>query len=153
MSRIAKNLSIVLRSEKLIAQRNLSVLRRQTGMFGAAGVAAGLAIVMLNVSGFLALSDVVSMPLAALIVAIANLLFAGAIAAMAGQQSAEAETATVAEVRDMALEDIDSELQVFVAEAKSTADDVKRMAKDPFGQIAPGVAATLAKALVNHLGK
>ncbi|MDV7143856.1 phage holin family protein [Tropicimonas sp. TH_r6] len=128
-------------------------MRRQTGLFGAAGVAASLGIVMLNVSAFLALAEVVSTPLAALIVAVANLIIAGVLASVAGNQSAEAETAPVTEVRDMALEDIDAELQVFVAEAKTTADNVKRMARDPVGMVAPGIASAVAKAVVSSLSK
>ena len=55
MSRISRNISIILRSERLIAQRRMAVLRRQTGMMAAAGIAAGLGLVMLNGAAYLAL--------------------------------------------------------------------------------------------------
>jgi hypothetical protein len=47
MSRISRNISIILRSERLIAQRRMAVLRRQTGMMAAAGIAAGVGLIML----------------------------------------------------------------------------------------------------------
>jgi len=61
------------------------------------------------------------------------------------------ETAPVAEVRDLALEDLEAELQGAFDEAKQVADGIRRMGRDPLGQIAPGLAAALAKALIKNL--
>ena len=76
MSRISRNISIILRSERLIAQRRMAVLRRQTGMMAAAGIAAGVGLVMLNVAAFFAHVEHLSQPLSALIVALANMAIA-----------------------------------------------------------------------------
>ena len=70
MNRISRNVSIIFRSERLIAQRRFAVLRRQTGFMAAAGIVAGIGLIMLNAAAYLALSTKVSTPLAALIVAI-----------------------------------------------------------------------------------
>lgn len=151
MKRISRNISIILRAERLIAQRHLAILRRQTGLMAAAGLVAGLGIIMLNMAGYLGLADVVSKPLAALIVAAVNLVLAGILASMAGNSNAEAETAPVAEVRDLAMEDLEAEFQVAVGEAKAAVDGIKRMASDPLGIVAPGVAGAVAKAVVKNL--
>lgn len=151
MNRISRNISIVLRSERLIAQRHLAVLRRQTGLMAAAGIAAAVGLVMLNVAAYFALATQVSQSTAALIVALANILVAGILVAVASKSNVAGETAAVAEVRDMALEDIEAELRLVAEEAKEAAEALKNMAKDPLGTLAPGVAGTIAKAVINHL--
>jgi len=151
MKRISRNISIILRAERLIAQRHLAILRRQTGLLAAAGLVAGLGIIMLNMAGYLALSTEVSPALAALIVAAVNLVLAGILASLAGNANAETETAPVAEVRDLAMEDLEAEFQHAVDEAKTAVDGIKRMANDPLGLIAPGVAGAVAKAVVKNL--
>lgn len=151
MNRISRNISIIMRAERLIAQRHLAILRRQTGLMAAAGLVAGLGIIMLNMAGYLGLTDVMPKPLAALIVAAVNLVLAGILASMAGNANFEAETAPVAEVRDLAMEDLEAEFQVAVGEAKAAVDGIKRMASDPLGMIVPGVAGAVAKAVVKNL--
>ncbi len=151
MNRISRNISIVLRSERLIAQRHLAVLRRQTGMMAAAGIAAGVGLIMLNVSAFLALSATMSQPTAALIISIANLVVAAMLVSLAGKSNVEQETAPVVEVRDMALEDIEAELRAAANEAKATTDAIKGMARDPLGAIAPGIAGSVAKAVIKNI--
>ncbi|MDP2581533.1 hypothetical protein Q8W37_16470 [Shimia thalassica] len=151
MNRISRNISIVLRSERLIAQRHLAVLRRQTGMMAAAGIAAGVGLIMLNVSAFLTLSSSMSQPTAALIISIANLVVAAMLVSLAGKSNVEQETAPVVEVRDMALEDIEAELRAAANEAKATTDAIKGMARDPLGAIAPGIAGSVAKAVIKNI--
>ncbi|PYG28004.1 phage holin family protein [Pelagimonas varians] len=151
MSRISRNISIIIRSERLIAQRHLAVLRQQTIMIAAAGIAAGVGLIMLNVSAYLALSDIVSQSAAALIVAVVNVVLAGILIAVAGKSNVEQETAPVAEVRDMALEDLEAEILSAAAEAKAATDALRQMAKNPLGTIAPGLAGTVVSAVVKNL--
>jgi len=79
------------------------------------------------------------------------LVLAGILASLAGNANAEVETAPVAEVRDLAMEDLEAEFQVAVGEAKAAVDGIKRMASDPLGMVAPGVAGAVAKAVVKNL--
>lgn len=151
MSRISRNVSIILRTERLIAQRNLTVIVKRTGFFAAAGLAAGLAVIMLNVAGYLALSEMMSKPLAALVVAMVNVLVAIILAALASSFSAQADTAPVAELRDIAISDIESEIQDALAEARRTAKDLQQMSRDPLGAIAPGLVGVIVNALLKHL--
>ncbi len=153
MSRISRNISIILRSERLIAQRRMAVLRRQTGMMAAAGIAAGLGLVMLNAAAYLALVEHQSPPLSALIVALANIAIAGILISTANKQNADAEVSGVAEVRDIAMEDLEMEVQEATEEVKVLAQSVHKMARDPLGMVAPGLIGALANALVKNLKK
>jgi hypothetical protein len=124
MSRISRNISIILRSERLIAQRRMAVLRRQTGMMAAAGIAAGVGLIMLNVAAYFALDEHLSQPLSALIVALANMAIAALLISTANKQNADAEVSGVAEVRDMAMEDLEMEVQEATEEVKVLAQSV-----------------------------
>lgn len=151
MNRIARNISIVLRSERLIAQRHLAILRRQTGLMAAAGIAAAVGLVMLNAAAFFALSETLTKSTAALIVALVNVALAILLAMVANKSEVGEETAAVAEVRDMAIEDIEAELRGAAEEAKAATDALKKMARDPLGAVAPGLAGTVAKAVIKNL--
>ena len=83
MSRISRNISIIWRSERLMAQRRLAVLRRQTGLMAAAGVVAGVGLIMLNAAAYLALSSRMDPAWAALIVAVVNLALAAILISVA----------------------------------------------------------------------
>jgi len=150
MSRISRNISIILRTERLIAQRNMTVLAKRAGFFAAAGLAGGLAIIMLNVAGYLALASVMSKPLAALVIALINLIVALILAAIANSVSAEADTAPVAELRDMAIGDIEAEVQDMMSEARETVRDLRTVSRDPLGTIAPGLVTMIASAVLKH---
>ena len=91
-----------------------------------------MGIIMLNVAGYQALAGVVSKPVAAVIVAVVNLVLAGLLALLAGKSNVESEIAPVSEVRDLALKDLKAEIQGAV-------DGITRM------------AGTVAKAVIKNL--
>ncbi|SMP10122.1 phage holin family protein [Shimia sagamensis] len=151
-NRISRNISIILRSERLIAQRHLAVLRRQTGLMAMALVVSAVGLVMLNVAAFFALQEVMTAAAAALIVGVVNFLLAGLFVLLASSKSSiEEDINAVSEVRDMAIEDLEAEVRQAADEAKSAVDAVKSMAANPLGGIAPGVAASIAKAIVKAM--
>ncbi len=151
MSRISRNISVVLRTERLIAQRHLAIVVKRSGFFAAAGLAAGLAVIMLNVAGYLALSEVMSKPLAALTVAGVDLIIAVILALLANSLSAQEDTAQVAELRDIAIADIEAEIQDTLAEARGAMGGLRNVGRDPLGMIAPGLAGAIVNALIKHL--
>lgn len=153
MNRISRNISIIVRSERLIAQRRLAVLRKQTGMMAAAGIAGGVGLLMLNAAGYLALATVVSPAAAALIVAIVNIALAAILVSVATNTNAEADVAPVAEVRDLALEDLEAEIRAATDEARDLADSVRRMARDPLGIGGSGAIGAIATAVIKNLTK
>lgn len=151
-NRISRNISIILRSERLIAQRHLAVLRRQTALMAMALVVSTIGLVMLNVAAFFALEDIMTAAPAALIVGLVNCLLAGLFVLLASSKSGiEEDINAVSEVRDMAIEDLEAEVRQAADEAKSAVDAVKSMAANPLGGIAPGLAASIAKAVVKAM--
>ncbi|WP_170330571.1 hypothetical protein [Ruegeria arenilitoris] len=147
MSRISRNISIILRAERLIAQRHVAVAARRTGFYAAAGLAVGLAVIMLNVAGFFWLSASLSKPLAALIIAGANLLLALILALLANTQNAQADTTAAVELRDMALQDIETDIKDTLSEARGTVAGLRR---DPLGALTPDVISAILGTLVRY---
>ena len=145
MSRISRNISVILRAERLIAQHHIAVAARRTGFFAAAGLAVGLAVIMLNVAGFFWLSASLSKPLAALIMAGVNLLLALILALLANMQDAQADTTAAVELRDMALQDIESEIKDTLSDARNTVTGIRR---DPLGALTPDVISAVLGILI-----
>jgi acyl-coenzyme A thioesterase PaaI-like protein len=153
MNRISRNLSIIIRSERLIARRRIAVLRLQTGLMAAAGVVAGIGLIMLNVAAYLALAENIPPSAAALTVAVVDLAIAAFLVSVASGTNAENEVAGVAEVRDLAMEDLEVEVQDVAEEIKELAQSVRNMARDPLGMVAPGAIGALANILIKNLKK
>ncbi|WP_170559860.1 phage holin family protein [Ruegeria atlantica] len=147
MSRISRNVSIILRAERLIAQRQLAVAAKRTGFYAAAGLAVGLAVIMLNVAGFFWLSETMSKSLAAVIVAGVNLVLAVLLALVANSMTAESDTSAAVELRDMALHDIEDEVRDNVTEARNMIVGLKR---DPIGVLSPDIISTLLGVLLRY---
>lgn len=153
MNRISRNISIIIKAERLIAQRRVAVMMRQTGFMAAAGIAAAIGLVLLNVAAYIALSESIDPALAALLIALANFFIAILLILMAKKSSGESEIAAVSEVRDIALEDLEFELNAAGQEIKSAAQNLRSMARDPFGSVAPGIMTALASALLRYFKK
>lgn len=153
MNRISRNISIIIKAERLIAQRRLAVMIRQTGFLAAAGIAAAIGLVLLNVAAYIALSQTIDPALAALLVALGNFFIAILLMLMAKKSNGESEIAAVSEVRDIAMEDLELEINAAGEELKATAQNLRSMAKDPFGTVAPGLISALAAALLRQFKK
>ncbi|WP_170763918.1 hypothetical protein [Ruegeria lacuscaerulensis] len=145
MSRISRNISIILRAERLIAQRQVAVAAKRTGFYAAAGLAVGLAVIMLNVAGFFWLTATLSKPLSALIIAGANLALALILALVANSMSAETDTTAAVELRDMALHDIEAEIRDNLSDARNTVAGLRR---DPVGVLTPEIVSALLRTLI-----
>lgn len=147
MNRISRNISIILRAERLIAQRQLAVAAKRTGFYAAAGLAVGLAVIMLNVAGFFWLSETMSKSLAAIIVAGVNFVLAVILALVANSMTAETDTSAAVELRDMALHDIEDEVRDNVTEARNMIVGLKR---DPIGMLSPDIISTVLGVLLRY---
>ncbi|WP_299643048.1 phage holin family protein [uncultured Ruegeria sp.] len=148
MNRISRNISIALRAERLIAQRHMAVIRNQTGLMAAAGLVAGIGLIMINVAAFFALNASLSSQVSALIVALANFGLAVVLAVAASRMSADADVQGATEVRDMAIEDLEAELTQAATEVKEVVTDIRQMVRNPLGAVLPGVVGPLAEALL-----
>ena len=148
MSRISRNISVILRAERLIAQRQVAVAAKRTGFYAAAGLTVGLAVIMLNVAGFFWLSETMSKSLAAVIVAGVNLILAVLLALAANSMTADSDTSAAVELRDMALHDIEDEVRDSLTEARETLTGLRR---DPIGFLSPEIISTLLGVLLKFV--
>lgn len=148
MNRISRNISIILRAEQSIARRRMTVLRNQSGLMVFAGLVAVLGIVMLNVAGFYQLSITMSPQKSALMIALVNLAFAAMIIVVASRMSAAKDVEPVEELRDLAISDLEVEIQSAVEEVRDMGNSVRRMATDPLGSLIPSVIVPLLASLI-----
>lgn len=153
MNRISRNIAIILRAERLIARRRMAVMVNQTGLLAFAVLVAGLALVMLNVAAFFALQDNMSPQNAALLVSLADVILAVVIIMVASRMNSDKELEPVVEVRDIAIEDLESEVQDVVVEARELSDNVRRIASDPFGSLIPSLIGPLLSLLARNTKK
>lgn len=152
-NRVGRNINIALRAERMIARRRMAVMRTQTGMLAFAGLVAGIGVIMLNVAVFFWLSNTYGNASAAGVVAVANFAIAGLVGVLASRVSAEKELEPALEVRNLAMEDIEGEVGDALAEAKDLADNVRRMARDPFGSAGVGLIGPALSVLAKTLKK
>lgn len=148
MNRFSRNLTTLYRTERLIARRQMAVLRRQTGLMVFAGLMTGIAVIMLNVAAFYALSVVLAAHYAALIVALVNLALAVLVASIANRMSAEKELEPATELRDMAISELEADLEEVAAEARELTQNVGRIARDPLGTALPALLGPLISILL-----
>lgn len=148
MNRISRNISIILRAEQSIARRRMAVLRNQTGLMVFAGLIAVVGIIMLNVAAFYELSMTMSPQKSALIVALVNLVLAALLVFVATRMTAAQDIKPVEELRDLAISDLELEIQSAADELSEIGKSVRRMARDPLGSILPSVIAPLLASLI-----
>ena len=151
MSRITRNIQIILRSERLMARRRAALAGRKLGLLGAAALLAAGALVFLNLAAYLALAARMDPALAALCLAGADILLAAILVAAGLSLSAEHEIAPVADLRDLAVADLEGELQQATEEARELSRNVRRIAHDPLGTAGFGLLAPLLGLILKNL--
>ena len=147
MNRITRNLTIIYRTERLITRRRLAVVQQQAVLMALAGLAALAALIMLNIAVYFALSTRVSPAAAAGLLAAANVLLAGLLAMIAARANVEREIAPAVEVRDMAIADIEDEIEGMATEARDIANAVRGIGANPLGSLTTILVPILAAAL------
>lgn len=149
MNRIGRNLTIIYRTERLITRRQLAVLRQQTVLMALAGLAALAGLVLLNLTLYFVLAARVSPAGAAGLLTAGNLLLAGLLAMLAGRMNVDQEVAPAVEVRDLAIADIEDELEGMATEAREVVTAVKGLASNPLGSLTTLLVPVIAAALKN----
>ncbi|MEM7074654.1 MAG: hypothetical protein AAGA28_04675 [Pseudomonadota bacterium] len=152
-SRISRNAHIALRAERIIARRRLAVIRSQTGLLAFAGALAGIGVLMANVGAFFWLAEGVGYASAGGILAAVNVGLAALLGLVASRMSADRDLEPVVELRDMAMEEIEAEVAEGVAEVRYLANNLRRIAADPFGAALPSLLGPVLTALVKSLRK
>lgn len=149
MTRITRNLTTIYRIERVIARRRFSIVQSQAILMALAGVVALIGLILLNWSLFFVLEARMSPAAASAILAVVNIALAGLLAAHAGRMNVEAEIGPAVEVRDLAIADLEAEVEDVAKEAREIVNSLKGMHKDPFGSLAtlflPLVTALLKK--------
>ena len=125
MSRVRRNLQLLWRSERVMAEARLKLISRKLVLAVIAGIACLIAVSMLNLAAYWALITVVSKPLAALIVALVNIVIAGLLIAIAQGLQPGPEEEMLREVRDIALGDLGSEVDDVQAQLLQLREDVE----------------------------
>ena len=143
MRRVHNNLLVILRAERMIARRHVTVMRNQTGLLLFAGFVASIGLVMLNLAAYQALSTVMGSQYAALIVALVNLGIAGGLAWAAIRMSADRDLTAITELRDLAIADLEAEVDEVADEAQQIAGNLRRIVRDPLGSVAAAVLGTI----------
>ncbi len=147
MNRISRNLMIIYRTERLITRRRWAVLQQQTVLMALAGLAALASLILLNVTLYLTLSNWVSPALAAAILTVANIVIAALLALAAGRMNVEHEIAPAVEVRDMAIADIEDELEGMAEEVNDVVRSVKNLSANPLGSLTTLLVPILTAAI------
>ena len=147
MNRISRNITTIYRTERLIARRRLAVVQNQTIMMALAGVVAMIGLILLNVCFYFILSDWLSPAGAAAILAVLNLILAGLLASGAGRLNVEQEIAPAVEVRDMAISDLEAEIEQLGGDLRQVTSALTSIPRDPFGSLTTLLVPILASIL------
>ncbi|SFU13135.1 phage holin family protein [Sedimentitalea nanhaiensis] len=148
MTRVSRNLSVLLRTERLIARRRMAVLRNQSALITFAALVATLGLIMLNVAGFFAMRQTMSPQGAALVTAFVDLGLAALIVWLALRMNADAELEPAIELRDLAVAELETDVEDTIAEARALGTDLRRIIRDPLGSLMPGILGTLLTLLI-----
>lgn len=135
MNRISRSLTTIYRTERLIAQRRFTLVQFQTILFVASGLVAFAGLILLNMALYFFLVTKMYPAGAAAILALGNLALAALLALVAGRVSVEKEIAPAIEMRDMAIADLETELETASLEVREIIHTMKTAKTDPFGSL------------------
>lgn len=142
MNPLARKLSILWRLQSSLNDAELRRTSKRITMTVVAGAVGFLALVMLNIAGFSALTTNYGYTFAALAVAAVDVLIAVILIVAAQSIKVAPETETVRELRNEMLADIEVDAQTVQNELVQLRDDVKSIgskvssfASDPLGNL------------------
>jgi len=142
MNPIARNVSTLWRLQRSLNEAELRRTSKRITMTVIAGAVCFLALVMLNIAGFAALTNSYGNTFSALAVAAVDVLVAVILIVAAQSIKLAPETDTVRELRDSVLADIEEDAQTVQNELVQLRDDVKSIgsqvssfASDPLGNL------------------
>ena len=142
MNPLARNVSTLWRLQRSLNEAELRRTSKRITMAVVAGAVGFLALVMLNIAGFSALTINYGNTFSALAVAAVDVLVAVILIVAAQSIKLAPETDTVRELRDSMLADIEADAQTVQNELVQLRDDVKSIgskvssfASDPLGNL------------------
>jgi len=158
MDMLIRNLRILWRTERLLAEIRLRLLMRRIGMLALAAVVGLFAVAMLNVAGYVYLVPMFDPTGAALVVAAVDALLAALLILAAQPQKPGTETRVLEEMRDFALADLEAQGEALQGDLHQLREDVKGMrqavssfAHNPLDALNPQILAQTVSLLTNLL--
>lgn len=163
METLVRNLKLLWKSDRMLAEIRLKLVAQKIVLFVLAGLGGLFALGMLNMAIFFAIQETLGSAIAALLVGLGNLLLAGILLLVVQRLDTGPEAKVVEEVREMALADIEAEAKAFQSELRLVRDEIADMrsgitslVKNPMDVLTPRLllpaTAALAK-LVTASGK
>lgn len=153
MSRIGRNITTILRTERMIARHNMARLRTRAGLLAVAAVLALLGVVMLNLAAFHALSGSLRPQVAALIVGLSDVGLGLILALIAARAGTGPQIAQITELRDLAIAELEEELDTAIEDMRELSGSLRRIAHDPIGSALPAVIGPLLALLLKQTGQ
>jgi len=163
METLVRNLKLLLKSDRMLAEIRLKLVGQKIVLLVLAGLGGLFALGMLNMAIFFAIQETLGSAIAALLVGLGNLLLAGILLLVVQRLDTGPEARVVEEVREMALADIEAEAKAFQSELRLVRDEIADMrsgitslVKNPMDVLTPRLllpATTALAKLVTASGK
>ena len=125
MSAITRNIQLLWRTERVLAEARLKLATRKLILGVVAGIACLFAWGMLNIAGFFALEPIVDKGWAAFIIGAIDILIAVLLGTFAQNLAPAPEEDMVREVRDLALDQIGAEVEDVQTKLVQMRDDIE----------------------------
>ncbi len=125
MSKVTRNLALLWRSEKILAEAKLNLTTKKLALGVIAGISCLFAWGMFNLALFFAIEPEIGQAWSAFVVGIADIVIAGVLLFLAQRMQPAAEEEMVREVRDLALAEIGAEVDQVQAGLTQLRDDVQ----------------------------
>jgi hypothetical protein len=158
MDMLVRNLRILWRTERLLAEQRLRQVVRRVSLLSLAAVLGLFAVAMLNVAGYLYLVPLVEPTGAALVVAAADAVVAALLALAGLPQKPGPEVRVLEEIRDMALSDLETEARSVQNDLRHVRTEIEDMrqavtsfARNPLEGVSPQLIAPVISMLTNLL--
>lgn len=151
MERFLRSSKILWRAERLLAEHQLKQAAERIQLNAAAALVAVFGLLLLDVAAFFALAPLWGNALAALAMAIFNLVLAALLVLRARSLGPGTEIAMVEQVREMAMTDLEEEAALVQAEIVALKDDALRFVRNPMDALLPGLLGPLLGAVVSGL--
>jgi hypothetical protein len=146
MQTMLRDLRILWRAERIIAEAQLRLAARRTALAATAGLIAFIGLAMLNVTGFLALGPLWGAAWAAFALAVADLVIAAIVLAVALSARTGPEYDLAVELRDLSMADLET---AFASSSKGGLGALSGASgSDPLEKILPVVLMPLLTAAV-----
>jgi hypothetical protein len=151
MERIAQNLRLFWRSERLIRRNELRLNIKKVQLTAIAAFVAIFGLVMLSLAAFFALEPLWGRAMSALAVAGFDLALAILLIVVAGGLKPAAEVEMVREARDLALANVEQEVALASAELQALRKDIRHFVRHPLESLLPGMIAPIIRELADGL--